>query len=289
MARMPIWVLLLMMSAAVPALEGTVIERAKGSTKAPYGFVEFLPKGYDASADKRWPLVVFLHGAGENGDGNKDLVHMKGRGPLKAILAGMDLPAVVITPQAEQWFWYGTVGDFITACQAMYRIDEQKISLTGYSAGGKVTWDCANADPQRFAAVVPICGLYQDNEKKNPLDPARLVGLPVWAFHNYDDTTVGRDNSIRWLDGIAAAIAYGPSPVMAAYVGNDQQRPEAATATLAVDGTWQWRPVASAPLAAKVLFTVYARGGHDAWTRTYALPAMWEWLLAQSRPPATRK
>jgi len=136
---------------------------------------------------------------------------------------------------------------------------------------------------------VPICGLYQDNEKKNPLDPARLVGLPVWAFHNYDDSSVGRINSIRWLDGLAAAVANRPSPVMAAYLGNDQERPEAATATLSAKGAWQWRPVASAPQAAKVLFTVYARGGHDAWTRTYALPAMWEWLLAQSRPPAKRK
>ena len=144
-----------------------------------------LPEGYEASgaADRRWPLLVFLHGAGERGS-NLDLV--KKHGPPKLIAEGRRFPAIVLSPQCPEdgWWTNEPVMELIDHAEATYRVDADRIYLTGLSMGGYGTWHFASFAPKRFAAIVPVCG-------GGVPYLMRFVGkLPVWVFHGQLDSAV---------------------------------------------------------------------------------------------------
>ena len=141
------------------------------------------PDGYDADPSRRWPVLVFLHGAGERGD---DLELAATHGPLKERRAGRDLPFVIAVPQVpegERW----TVGRVAAALDAVLedaRVDPDRVYLTGLSMGGFGTWEAMERMPERFAAAVPICG------GGNPLGLAAARAVPVWTFHGALDDVV---------------------------------------------------------------------------------------------------
>jgi predicted esterase len=153
------------------------------------------PKGYDADPNKKWPLLLFLHGAGERGD---DLKLAATHGPLKYLREGHDLPFVIVTPQCASGDWWlpARVGALLEVIQNRYRIDPDRVYLTGLSMGGFGTWSTALEYPDRFAAIAPICG------GGDPLDAARIVNIPVWDFHGAKDTTV----PIRLSEEMVAAL-----------------------------------------------------------------------------------
>ncbi len=150
---------------------------------AKLGYLLSLPEGYGADPAKKWPLLVFLHGAGESGS---DLEKVKIHGPPKLIAAGtFDHPCIVVSPQCPGRGWNADlVGALIDDICREYRVDEERISLTGLSMGGFGTWALAAARPERFAAIAPICG------GGNPVDAIKLRGLPMWVFHGEKDTVV---------------------------------------------------------------------------------------------------
>ena len=197
-----------------------------------------LPEGYASGAD-RWPLLVFLHGAGESGD---DLEKVKSHGPPKLIAAGdRSFPCIVVSPQSPGRGWNADVlAALVDELCREYRIDEDRIWLTGLSMGGFGTWALAAAEPDRFAAIVPICG------GANPNQADKLVGIPTWVFHGAKDFVVPLSASQSIVDAIKAK-------------GGDPK------------------------------FTVYPEAGHDSWTETYADPALWDWLFAQSRGQSRRE
>ncbi len=279
------------------ALEGAISQCALGATAAPYGYLEYLPKGY--VNQNGWPLVISLHGAGECGNGNGDLPRVAVAGPFAEMQqSGRDFPAVVLAPQATipagkslGWFWYGTVDKFITAAKAKYRIDPNRIYLMGYSAGAKVTWEYANAYPGRVAAIVPMCGLYQDTDSTNPLDPHRLIKTAVWAFHAFDDGANPRSHSIKWVDGITTQLTGKTSDVMGSYPSGDRTRVANGTYTASYSMTssnWSWAAGTVATDGYAPLFTMYASGGHGGgWVPTYKSQAMWDWLFRQANTAPT--
>ncbi len=288
--KMLFWLLLgLLTTARLSALDGTLIERHQGDTAARFGYFEYLPAGYAAAqapqTTKRWPLVVFLHGAGRQGNGTTELSKNADIGPQRECASGTDFPAVILSPQAEKWFGTGTVDAFITYALGAYRIDISRMYLTGFSAGGKATWDYANVHAERLAAIVPVCGLWQENDPTHPLAAKNLLGLPVWAFHSFDDDVVPKSHSLRWMNGIAgASLPQRQVPdVLLNYPGASGERPAVATATVVPPGEWAWSEGAKAEPKNVLNLTLYANGGHDAWTRTYQDPAMWTWLFAQRR------
>ena len=163
---------------------------------AKYHYLLSLPAGYEDS-DRRWPLMLFLHGSGESGE---SLAKVKANGPPKLIaLNERAFPCIVVSPQSPGRGWNP---DYLAALLddicATYRVDPERVYLTGLSMGGYGTWMLAAAHPDRFAAIVPICG------GGNPVDADKLKGLPIWAFHGAEDKTVKLENSEKMVDALKA-------------------------------------------------------------------------------------
>jgi predicted peptidase len=146
--------------------------------------------------------------------------------------------------------------------------------------GGGGTWAMATALPDKIAAIVPICGA----AKPGPGDAAKLHGMPVWANHAFSDPTVHfPEHTQAWFDALLTDLGAAPQGgVMTGYQHTDKPW----IGVLGRKG-WQWQEGTVPPPAKEgaptVLLTVYPDGSHDSWTRTYANPAVWSWLFAQSR------
>jgi predicted peptidase len=158
-------------------------------------YLLYLPKDYDAKDE--WPLLVFLHGAGERGD---DLELVKKHGPPKLIENGKDLPFIVVSPQCPSGQWWTSKPLELTALideiVATRKVDESRIYLTGLSMGGFGTWMLAAYTPQRFAAVVPICG------GGEVLATRALGHMPTWVFHGAKDPVVPLKRSQDMVDAL---------------------------------------------------------------------------------------
>jgi len=126
-------------------------------------------------ADSKWPLVVFLHGSGERGD---DLEKVKIHGPPKLLAAGKDLAAVVVSPQCPTGTRWNAeeLAKLVDHVANTYRVDRQRLYVTGLSMGGAGTWSLITAYPDKFAAAIPICG--RGDEAAAP----KLAKLPIRVF-----------------------------------------------------------------------------------------------------------
>lgn len=161
-------------------------------------YLLFLPAGYGADPAKRWPLILFLHGAGERGS-NVWLVAK--HGPPKIDTAETNFPFIVVSPQCpEGKIWSN---DLLLALldeiETKYAVDTHRVYLTGLSMGGFGTWSLGLSHPERFAAIAPMCG---GGEFITPLlaDKSKLATLPVWAFHGAKDPVVPVEESERMVN-----------------------------------------------------------------------------------------
>jgi predicted peptidase len=158
-------------------------------------YLLYLPPKYEKGTEK-WPLVVFLHGAGETGN---DINKVKEHGPPK-LVEKKDFPFILISPQAPTRGWNPeAVNGLIDDVMAHYRVDPDRVYLTGLSMGGYGTWALAAAYPDKFAAAVPICG------GGNPSAAAKLKNLPLWVFHGAKDTTVNPVQSKTMVEAVKKA------------------------------------------------------------------------------------
>jgi len=165
----------------------------QGDTKASIHYCLFLPESYKKS--KAWPLMLFLHGAGERGD-NLELV--KKWGPAKRVGQEKDFPFVVLSPQCPKGiFWNAThLHALVEHVAKTQKIDRSRIYCTGLSMGGYGTWTMAAKYPKLFAAAVPICG------GGNPATAERLIDIPIWAFHGDKDSVVPASQSTAMVEAI---------------------------------------------------------------------------------------
>ncbi|QDV33637.1 carboxylesterase family protein [Tautonia plasticadhaerens] len=156
-------------------------------------YLLYLPEDYEDS-DEDFPLLLFLHGGGESGD---DLQEVKAHGPPKRIEAGEEYPFIVVSPQSPGRGWDPqALSALLDEVVATYRVDEDRVFLTGLSMGGFGTWALAAADPDRFAAIAPICG------GGDPRAADRLKDLPIWVFHGAKDEVVPLAASERMVDAL---------------------------------------------------------------------------------------
>ena len=159
-------------------------------------YLLFLPEGY-GKKQQRWPLIMFLHGAGERGS---DLEKVKKHGPPKIVENRKGFPFIVVSPQCpEDDWWTGKVEVLINLLDdiaARYKVDTERIYLTGLSMGGFGTWSLASEYPERFAAIAPICG------GGNRIMALRLRNMPVWVFHGAKDKTVPLEESEEMVNAI---------------------------------------------------------------------------------------
>lgn len=166
-------------------------------------YLLFLPRDYGQKKSKRWPLILFLHGAGERGN---DLSQVKLHGLPRIVKDKPDFPFIVVSPQCPSGqFWSNDVLlALLDEIRSRYKVDERRVYLTGLSMGGFGTWSLGLAHPDRFAAISPICGggdsigiLLPDPKKEKA-----LKSLPVWAFHGAKDNTVKLDESEKMVTAL---------------------------------------------------------------------------------------
>jgi len=183
-----------------------------------YPYAVYVPRAYDK--EKEWPLVVFLHGAGERG-GDGLLPTNEGIGP--AIRRNPErFPAVVLFPQCpKDTAWISLpkmLDDLIERTRKDYHIDEKRIYLTGLSMGGYGTWIWGATRADLFAAMMPICGGGKTDDLRH-LDKeqvtkdygtleervAQLATVPIWAFHGAVDDVVPPERSREMVELVRTA------------------------------------------------------------------------------------
>jgi predicted peptidase len=184
-----------------PVAGKQVEQELKTSNGKSISYLLYLPKDYD-SKDK-WPLLLFLHGRGES-DGPLSIV--KKWGPPRLIGRGESLPYVVVSPQCppnpESWPQPSQQSLLLALLDHVgktYKVDADRVYLTGLSMGGYGSWRLAADHPERFAAVVPVCGAGK------PADAEKLKNLPIWVWHGTEDPAVPFQRSVEMVEAIKQA------------------------------------------------------------------------------------
>lgn len=154
-----------------------------------------LPDNYEGA--ENFPLVVFLHGSGERGDdGYTAGVH----GFPRYAGEGKSYPFILVSPQCPKDKYWGSqlesLNFFLDYLIKEYRADACRVYLTGLSMGGMGTWLWAQSDPERFAAIAPVCGngIFWYGEA--------LKNIPVWAFHGDADECMPYGESVRMVKAV---------------------------------------------------------------------------------------
>lgn len=177
---------------------------------AAVGFFAYLPEDHYLHPGDHFPLLIFLHGSGEKGNGTTELARVLVHGPPKLIRNGRDFPFIVVSPQlpGNQGGWpTGLVDELVTKAIADYHVDTTRIYVTGLSLGGYGTWAYAVAKPGRVAAAVPIAGGGSTGQA------CTMKNVPAWAFHGDADGTVNVSGSVNMVNAINACSP--PPPVTA--------------------------------------------------------------------------
>lgn len=235
---------------------------AKGLTAANgtyIGFYQYTPTDYNPTGEK-YPLIIFLHGMGERGNGTTDLPKVKNNAIPKYIAAGHKMrffwngkwqTFLVLSPQLSGnygWWYNFYTEEMIKYAKANLNIDTNRISLVGLSLGGGGVWDYPGETPakgRQLNAIAPCCPTCQTNTYCNLAD----AKLPIWAFHAINDPTTQANCTSAIINGI--------------------------------NGTCN--------AAVKAYMTMYADGGHGIWDRAfdtaykYQNPNVYEWLLGQDK------
>ena len=193
-------------------------------------YLRYVPEG------DTYPLLLFLHGSGERGS---NLEHVGDHG-LPDLLPRLPEGTLVLAPQCpESLRWtdhLAQLGALLEETMANYPVDPSRVYLTGLSMGGQGAWYLAAETPDRFAAVVPICG------RSNPSAAQRLKSLPIWVFHGDKDDTVPLSES----EGMVAALhEAGSDAKLTVFPGVSHN---------------SWSPAYSTPELYRWLFAQYRRG-----------------------------
>ncbi|MBN1384144.1 MAG: discoidin domain-containing protein [Elusimicrobia bacterium] len=162
-------------------------------------YLLFTPENYSKDKDKKWPLILFLHGAGERGS---NLDSVKIHGIPKIVENKKDFPFIVVSPQCPTGEWWSedflveALNGLVDRIVRTYRVDKERVYVTGLSMGGFGTWALAIAYPEKFAAIAPVCG------EGDPGKVYRIREIPAWVFHGKKDETVPIENSQVMVDAL---------------------------------------------------------------------------------------
>ena len=215
---MPRWLLAICLISSIPAVAadpvktGFLEKRFKNADGHESSYVVFVPHCYDGK--KAMPVILFLHGSGETKGGTKMPVEV-GIGPaIKK--REKEFPFITVIPQSEKRTWKADSEDGKRALAILdevlknYQCDPTRIYLTGLSMGGYGTWSLATAHPEKWAAIVPVCG------GGDPSSAGKIKDLPCWCFHGDADKAVP---VARSREMIAALKKAGGTPKYTEYPG----------------------------------------------------------------------
>jgi predicted peptidase len=219
---------------------------AKTYKSMPYRL--FVPPNYDRT--KKYPLVLWLHGAGGRGDDNKKQItegNTLGATIWTRAENQANNPTFVLAPQCPPGEWWANnntemrpsrqlemVVELLAELQKQYSIDANRLYVGGQSMGGYGTWSIITEYPEMFAAAIPICG------GGNVSKAEKMTRTAIWAFHGDIDQAVKVERS---REIIAAIKKAGGNPK----------------------------------------YTEYKGVGHNSWINAFAEPDIVTWLFAQSR------
>ena len=175
-----------------------------------YRYLAYLPEGYDKSNTKAWPLIIYLHGSSCKGN---NLDRLKKYGPPFYLERGMDVDAIVISPQCpsnKNWTVGSWFESFYQEIKEKYNVDPSRVYLTGMSLGGFGTWDIASRYPDYFAAIMPLCG----GGKTNMVET--LKDIPTWVFHGEVDRKVRINRSEEMVEALQEV---GSKPIFSVLKG----------------------------------------------------------------------
>lgn len=208
LALLPIILILLTMNQHVKAQIQTK-EKATIQRSTTLNYLLWLPADYKKEKNKTFPLLIFLHGSGERGD---ILEKVKAHGPPSFVEQRPDFPFITVSPQCPENTWWVAedLQVMLEQLKSKYRIDVDRIYLTGLSMGGFGTWTWAALYPEQFAAVAPVCGGGDIQFAQ------KLKNTPVWAFHGESDPIVPAKRTIEMVEAVNAK---GGSARMTIYPG----------------------------------------------------------------------
>lgn len=199
-------------AAADAATTGFVKKEFKNSDGSTSPYVVFIPHDYDGK--KEYPVILFLHGSGETKGGGKMPVEVGIGSAIKK--REKTFPFITVIPQSEKRSWGANTEDGKRAVAILdevmkeYKTDSKRVYLTGLSMGGFGTWSQAVAHPEKWAAIVPICG------GGNPKQAEAIKNIPCWCFHGDADTSVKVDQSRNMIEALKKA---GAEPKYTEYPG----------------------------------------------------------------------
>jgi predicted peptidase len=159
--------------AQIPQSATVTVERDGKEAKIDVRYLLFLPRDHGAQ-DQKFPLLLFLHGAGERGD---DIELVKKHGPPKLVAAKADFPFIVVSPQCpkDQRWNAQELFKLVEHVANTHQVDQRRMYVTGLSMGGSGTWTLLAEYPGTFAAGSPICG------RGDPATIEKLAKTPIWA------------------------------------------------------------------------------------------------------------
>jgi predicted peptidase len=231
--------LILWLAIAVPARakshETGFLDRSIVLQGTTYKYQVFIPETW--TPHQKWPIILFLHGSGERGNDGMQQTDVGIGAEIRSDRGR--IPAIVVMPQCRKNFWWTQppMDDLaiatLDAASKEFHGDAERTYLTGLSMGGYGAWHLAEKYPQRFAALVVICGgirppaatlrAHPDLAKWFPVDDpksyseaaAKVGKIPVWIFHGADDDTVPVTESRRMytaMKEIGAEVHYTEFP-----------------------------------------------------------------------------
>lgn len=165
-------------------------------------YLLYVPLGYKDNDSKKWPLILYLHGAGGSGT-QPDQIRREG---LPAHLETQhDFPFIVAAPQCPLGVFWNTREDELVAIldelTEHRNIDPDRVYLTGYSMGAYGVWQLAAHHRERFAAIAPVSG------GGDPAYARKLGDMPTWIFHGLDDQVIRSSESEKIAEAMRAAGA----------------------------------------------------------------------------------
>jgi predicted peptidase len=213
------------------------------SEKAQLNLLLYFPSEYGKDPQKKWPLILFLHGGSEKGS---DLERVKAESLPNILENRKDLPFIIASPQLSaksgEKYWPQEVPvkalfTLLEEISSTYSVDQERIYFTGLSDGGAGVWEIGLSHPDYFTALVPLSGYY-GYPFEVPDNICDLKEKPIWVFHGAEDSVIPLHAQQDLVNALEAC-------------GGDIQ------------------------------FTVYPDRGHEIGNLPYSNPELFEWMLSQ--------